>query len=94
MQLNQTEVNTKMSTEKFKQKHGDVLQALPGLRSYKQLSSTGRVIEAWEKNKNDEWVDVTLREQELQRLQEEVKTANKELKKLQTEVTTNEQENN
>lgn len=83
-----------MSTEKFKQKHGDLLQVLPDCKSYKQLSLTGRVIEAWEKNKNDQWVDVTLREQELQRLQEEVKTASKELKRLQPEVTTNEQENN
>lgn len=69
----------------FEQQHRDVLEALPDLKFYKSLSITGRVIEAWEKREDGKWHDVTLREQELQRAQEEVKRLKRKLAELNIE---------
>lgn len=71
---------------KFEQKHGDIVELLPTCRSYKQFSISGRIIEAWEKNENDEWVDVTLREQEIERAKLEIKKALKEIEKMEEEA--------
>lgn len=65
---------------KFEQLHADVLEALPTCKSYKNLTQSGLIVEAYEKN-NDTWRDVTLREQEKQRLEREIRQANRELAK-------------
>lgn len=64
---------------KFEQLHPDILNHLGSCRSYKQLSTTGNVLEAWEKRDDGKWYDVTLREQEKQRLEREIKQAQREL---------------
>ena len=67
----------------FEQLHGDVLEVAPDIKTYKSLSNTGLVQEAWEKRDDGKWYDVTLREQELQKAALAVKKANKELAKLE-----------
>lgn len=67
----------------FEQLHGDVLEVAPDIKTYKSLSNTGLVQEAWEKRDDGKWYDVTLREQELQKAEMAVKKAKKELAKLE-----------
>lgn len=69
----------------FEQKHPDIvnLTSYDQLLTYKALSESGRIEEAWERADNQSpWVDVTLREQELDRLRREIEMAKREVEKL------------
>ena len=67
---------------KFETIHKDVLKVCPNLKQYRSLDERGRVLEAWDKNDDGVYKDVTLREQERQRADEELVKAKRELNKL------------
>lgn len=73
----------------FEQTHPDVV-ALPTynkMKRYRQYSITGRVIEAWERDDNGTWHDVTLREQAIEQAQRELAAARREHRRLLEEIT-------
>lgn len=54
-------------------KHPELIELLPNIKSYRSYSDKDRLIEAWEKDpETGEWRDVTLREQEKERLEREL----------------------
>lgn len=59
----------------FEELHADVLRIQPDAKSYRNLSITGRVIEAWDKDENGVWHDVTLREQAIEQAKRELAMA-------------------
>lgn len=65
---------------RFEDLHADVLEQLPTCTRYINRSITGRVIESWE-YKDGAWHDVTLRDQELERLEREIKRCERVLAK-------------
>ena len=67
----------------FEQLHPDVIEVLPSCKRYVQYSISGAVIEAWEKDDNGMWHDVTLREQEIERAKRELKAAMRELNRVE-----------
>lgn len=69
----------------FEQLHPDVIEALPDLKSYKAFAENGLIVEAWERREDGTWRDVTLREQELQRLQLATKKMQRELDRMNDE---------
>jgi hypothetical protein len=72
----------------FEQTHPDVV-ALPTynqMRRYRQNSITGRVIEAWERDDDGVWHDVTLREQAIEQAQRELAAARREHRRVQEEA--------
>ena len=73
----------------FEQKHPDVVQldCYDQLLTYKALSESGRIEEAWERADNQSpWRDVTLREQELEKARIELAKAKREVDKLDEQV--------
>ena len=72
--------------------HPDVLKVYPDCKTYRNLTQSGAIIEAYDKMPNGQWRDVTLREQELYRLKQEIKKAQKELDTM--EVPNNENKDN
>lgn len=69
----------------FEQKHKDVCEVLPTVKTYKQLTQSGRIVEAWEQDEQGVMRDVTLREQERQRAEYELAQAKRTLAKLEEE---------
>ena len=59
--------------------HPDVLKVYPECKTYRNLTQSGAIIEAYDKMPDGKWRDVTLREQELYLLKQEIKKAQKEL---------------
>lgn len=72
--------------------HPDVLKVYPECKTYRNLTQSGAIIEAYDKMPNGQWRDVTLREQELYRLKQEIKKAQKQLDTM--EVTNDENKDN
>lgn len=70
----------------FEQLHPDVIELCPELKFYKELGENGLIVEAWERREDGTWRDVTLREQELQRLQLATKKMQRELDRMNEEV--------
>lgn len=69
--------------------HPDVLKVYPECKTYRNLTQSGAIIEAYDKMPNGEWQDVTLREQELYRLKQEIKKAQKQLDTMEVTNGTN-----
>jgi hypothetical protein len=71
----------------FEQAHPDVV-ALPTysqMKRYRYNSITGRVIEAWERDDDGVWHDVTLREQCIEAAKRELAAAKREHRKINEE---------
>ena len=69
--------------------HPDVLEVYPECKTYRNLTQSGAIIEAYDKMPNGQWRDVTLREQELYRLKQEIKKAQKQLDAMEVTNGTN-----
>lgn len=67
----------------FEQAHRDVikLEVYEQMKTYRQLSVSGRIIEAWDRDDDGVWHDVTLREQEIEKARRELEKAKRELEK-------------
>lgn len=63
----------------MEKRHPDVLELYPECKTYRNLTQSGAPIEAYDKMPDGTWRDVTLREQELYRLKQEIKKAQKQL---------------
>lgn len=70
----------------FEQKHPDIvaLYSYDKLNTFRSITSTGRIIEAWDKDENGVWHDVTLREQAIEQAKRELEQAKREYKKMET----------
>lgn len=73
----------------FEELHADVLKADPNCKSYRNLSITGRVIEAWDKDANGVWHDVTLREQAIEQAKRELAMAKRLAEAVEEDDDTN-----
>lgn len=69
----------------FEQTHPDVAKryGINNLKTYRSLTEGGRILEAWDKDDEGVWRDVTLREQEKQKAEWELAKAARELARLQ-----------
>lgn len=78
--------------EQLLAKHPDLKDyTMANTQSYKVLDMAGNLIEAWQKDENGHWVDITEQEQEKIRLEREIKALQQDLLKhnitpLQEEV--------
>lgn len=72
----------------FKELHKDIATEArySNVRAYSSYSESGKLVEAFEKNENGEWIDVTEREQARIRLEEAQEQLNK-LKEKEDEET-------
>ena len=61
----------------------DFKLVLKQAKVYKVLNETNNIVEYWEKNENNEWINVTEREQ----LKEKIELAKKKLESLSKKVT-------
>lgn len=64
----------------FEELHPDVVEHLPTVKQYRNYTLTGRVIEAWDKDANGVWRDVTLREQAIEQAKRELAIAKRMVK--------------
>lgn len=71
----------------FEKLHGDITKhaRYDKMKTYRSISESGRILEAWDRDENGEWHDVTLREQEIQRAEWELAKAQRELRKAKEE---------
>ena len=69
----------------FEQQHRDITLRYnyDEIKTYWSLDEKGRILEAWSRDEEGVWHDVTLREQEKQKAEWELAKAQRELKKLQ-----------
>ena len=72
-------------TKTFEELHPDVIELLPTCKIYRQFNKNNRVIEAWERDDNNVWHDVTLREQAIEQAKRELAMAKREAAKLEEE---------
>lgn len=70
---------------KFEEVHKDVTKhaRYDKMKTYRSISEHGRILEAWDRDENGEWHDVTLREQEIQQAELDLAKAQRELRKAQ-----------
>lgn len=71
----------------FEQSHPDVVKhaRYDKMKTYRSLTEGGRILEAWDRDENGEWHDVTLREQEIQQAEWDLAKAQRELRKAHEE---------
>jgi hypothetical protein len=67
----------------FEELHPDVIKHLPTVKQYRNYTLTGRVIEAWDKDNDGVWHDVTLREQAIEQAKRELAMAKRLAKAME-----------